>query len=78
MPLTREHKKALEALANRVRELRKEKELSQMALGRSIGKDRQSIHRLEAGVVNPGYIFLLEICEGLETEPSTLFKNLSI
>jgi DNA-binding XRE family transcriptional regulator len=44
MPLTREHKKALEVLAKRVRELRKEKGLSQMALGRSIGKDRQSIH----------------------------------
>lgn len=56
----------LKLLGQRIRELRIEKKLSQAKLGLRIYKDQQSIHKIESGKFNPSYIYLLEICEGLE------------
>lgn len=53
-------------LGQRIRELRITKGLSQAKLGLKIFKDQQSIHKVESGLFNPSYIYLLEICEGLE------------
>ncbi len=56
----------LKKLGQRIRELRIERGLSQAKLGLKIYKDQQSIHKIESGQFNPSYIYLLEICEGLE------------
>lgn len=53
-------------LGKRIKEIRISKGLSQAKLGIRIFKDQQSIHKVEAGEFNPTYIYLLEICEGLE------------
>lgn len=58
----------LKDLGNRIREIRKESGMSQKQLAHKIGKDKQSIQRLEVGNVNPSYIYLLEVCKGLEIE----------
>lgn len=58
----------LKDLGNRIREIRKGKGMSQKQLAHKIGKDKQSIQRLEVGNVNPSYIYLLEVCRGLEIE----------
>ncbi len=56
----------LKQLGQQIREIRIRKGLSQAKLGLKIFKDQQSIHKVESGQFNPSYIYLLEICEGLE------------
>jgi transcriptional regulator with XRE-family HTH domain len=68
----------LKWLGQRIRELRLAKNLSQAKLGLKIYKDQQSIHKIESGQFNPSYIYLLEICEGLEISIEELLKNKSI
>lgn len=65
----------LQALGKRIRELRIKKGLSQAKLGLLIFKDQQSIHKVECGQFNPTYIYLLEICEGLEISIDVLLKK---
>jgi len=55
----------LKDLGERIRTIRKDKGITQLQLAHSIGKDQQSIQRLEAGNVNPSYIYLQEIADGL-------------
>ncbi|SCW37997.1 helix-turn-helix domain-containing protein [Mucilaginibacter sp. NFR10] len=55
----------LKDLGERIREIRKDKGITQLQLAHSIGKDQQSIQRLEAGNINPSYIYLQEIADGL-------------
>ncbi len=65
----------LKLLGERIRALRIEKGLSQAKLGLKIFKDQQSIHKVEAGQFNPSYIYLLEICDGLEITIDELLKK---
>lgn len=65
----------LKNLGARIREVRKEKGISQKDLAHSIGKDQQSIQRLEAGNINPTYFYLCEIAEGLKTDIELLVKT---
>lgn len=58
-------KEELIKLGNRVKYLREKFGMSQVELANSIGKDQPSINRLEKGNINPSYIYLLEICNGL-------------
>jgi len=58
----------LKQLGERVREIRTQKGLTQTELANKIGKDHPSINKLENGKVNPSYLFLLEVCQGLEIE----------
>lgn len=62
----------LTKLGNRIRDLRISKGMSQAKLGIKIFKDQQSIHKVETGEFNPTYLYLLEICEGLEMTISEL------
>ena len=62
-------------LGARIRQLRKEKGLSQVELAHSLGKDQQSIQRLEAGRINPSYYYLYEIANGLKIDLEELFKK---
>ncbi len=66
----------LKLLGKRIRELRLDKGLSQAQLGMKIFKDQQSIHKVESGQFNPSYIYLLEICEGLEISIEKLLQKI--
>lgn len=65
----------LKNLGERVRALRKEKGLTQKELAHSIGKDYQSIQRLELGKVNPSFLYLLEVANGLDIDIKDLITT---
>lgn len=65
----------LEELGKKVRARRKALKLTQAQLAHKIDKDRESISRLERGGVNPSYLYLLELCSGLETTLADLVSN---
>jgi putative transcriptional regulator len=50
----------LKNLGARIRKIRNKKGISQKQLAHSIGKDQQSVQRLEAGNINPTYYYLYE------------------
>ena len=56
----------LKLLGEKIRKVRLSKNLTQAELANQIGKDQQSIQRLESGKVNPSFLYLLEISKGLE------------
>ena len=62
-------------LGKRIREVRTEKGLTQLQLAHAIGKDQQSVQRLETGNVNPTIFYLLEIVKGLGVTLEVLFKD---
>ncbi len=61
-------------LGNRIRELRINQNLTQMDLAARIGKDYQSLQRIESGVTNPTVQYLTEIAEGLNVSIQDLFE----
>ena len=65
----------LEKLAGRIRNLRIERGLTQEALAHKIGRDQQTIQRLEAARTNPTTTFLHEIAEALEVGVCELFTE---
>lgn len=67
-------KEILINLGIRVKEIRLLKGLTQTELAYKIGKDHPSINKLENGKVNPSYIFLLEVAEGLEIDIKDFFE----
>lgn len=62
-------------LGNRIKELRLQKGISQVELANRIGKDQPSLNRVEKGNINPSYLYLLEICDGIGIEMSDLFSE---
>lgn len=64
----------LKELGERIRAARVRKGLTQSKLANMIGKDQPSLNRVERGKVNPTYVYLLEICEGLEINITELFQ----
>ena len=66
----------LKLLGQRIRELRIAKGLSQAKLGLKIFKDQQSIHKIESGQFNASYIYLLEICDGLDITIEELVREI--
>ena len=75
-PINKQQEKLLKKLADRVRTIREEKGMTLQEVAHEIGKDRQSIHRLEKGEFNPSFIYLTEVCKGLGIELSDLVKDL--
>lgn len=69
-----ENNPELIAIGKRVKELRISKGLTQFDLAAKIGKNASSIGRLETGRINPSYLYLLELCEGLEISISELLR----
>jgi putative transcriptional regulator len=61
-------------LGQKIRTIRMSKNMTQIELANKIGKDHPSINKLEKGKVNPSYIFLQEVAEGLELEINDLIK----
>jgi putative transcriptional regulator len=68
--------KLLRKLGARIKQIRQEKGITQAELANSIGKDQQSLQRLEKGNINPSFYYLLEIAIGLEVDLSELLKGL--
>lgn len=64
----------LRDLGKRIGDVRRQKGISQAQLAHSIGKDQQSIQRLEAGNINPSYYYLHEIAAGLGSTVAELLS----
>lgn len=62
----------LNKLGDRIRKIRKEKGITQVELANSIGKDQQSVQRLEAGNINPSFYYLYEVANGLNVSLNEL------
>lgn len=75
MPLTKKEQKLIEAVTKRIRELRIMRGMTQADLAHEIGKDRQSLQRLESGHVNPSIVSLYHIAKGLDVKLSELFEG---
>jgi transcriptional regulator with XRE-family HTH domain len=73
-PLSKADKKELIKLGERVKAIRDGKGMSLEDVAKKIGKDRQSIHKLEKGDFNPTYIYLQNICKGLDIEMTELLR----
>lgn len=69
-PLSKADKKELKKLGERFKAIREEKGLTQTDVAFAIGKDKQSIYRLEKGSFNPSYLYMKQVCEGLGVELS--------
>jgi len=77
MPANKAQKGQLKALGERVKSLRNERGLTLKDLAFAIGKEPQSIHRLEVGGINPTYLYLLDVCIGLDIDITELLDNLA-
>lgn len=62
----------LKNLGKRIKAIRLEKNLTQAELAARVNKDQQSIQRLEAGRINPSYLYLCEIFWGMEVKLNEL------
>jgi len=58
--------KLLKLLGARIKELRRNKGVTQKELALRIGKDTQAIERLERGGTNPTFYFLYQVSIGLD------------
>jgi len=68
--------KFLKKLGSRIREMRKQKKMPMVELGRLTNKNSRSILRLEKGEINCSLYYLCEIAEGLDTDIATIVKDL--
>lgn len=75
LPISKSDRKELMKLGERFKAIREEKGMSLQDVAHAIGKDRQSIHRLEKGLVNPSYLYLKQVCEGLGVEMDEVFRG---
>lgn len=73
-PLTKSQERDLKKLGEKVRSIREGKGMTLEEVAQKVGKDRQSIHRLEKGSFNPSYIYLMEVCKGLGITLTELFE----
>ena len=67
--------KQLKQLGANFKKVRKQKGMTQIQLAAIVDKDQQSIQRFEKGRVNPTYIYLLELCIGLEISLSDILET---
>ncbi|MFN4233516.1 MAG: helix-turn-helix domain-containing protein [Bacteroidia bacterium] len=66
-------KDVLNHIGNRIKELRKQKKLTQRDLAFACNKDPQSIERVENGKSNPTIFYLYELSKALEILLKDLF-----
>lgn len=69
-------KPQLKKLGKAIKKIRKKKGYTQSELSALLDKDQQSIQRVEVGRINPSYLYLLEIAEGLDIKLSSLLKSI--
>ncbi|MBE7074130.1 MAG: helix-turn-helix transcriptional regulator [Clostridiales bacterium] len=60
-------------LKNKVRQLRKEKNLSQEDLAKTVGTTRQTIISIEKGIFNPSVKLAILLCIALDVDFEHLF-----
>lgn len=77
MPISKTQEKRLKTLGEKVKAIRLERGLTLKELAFSIGKDPQSIHRLEVGGINPSFLYLIDICKGLNITIEELLDGMS-
>ncbi|MCZ2223733.1 MAG: helix-turn-helix domain-containing protein [Chitinophagales bacterium] len=75
MGFSKTDKEKLKILGKRLKTIRNEKGLTLKELGYKTDKEPQSISRVEMGDINPTYLYLLVICEGLEINISELLNE---
>lgn len=63
-----------EGLANRLRELRAERELTQAALAELVGVSRKTVNTVENGVFVPSTTLALKLARALGCSVETLFS----
>jgi putative transcriptional regulator len=56
----------LKQLGEHIRDVRLKKNITQFDLASNIGKDRQSVQRVESGDINASVYYLYELAEGLD------------
>jgi putative transcriptional regulator len=76
-PVNAVQRNLLKRLGKKVNAVRKQKKLTLEDVAHRVGKDKQSIHRLEKGDFNPSYLYLIEICKGLEMDITDLLDQKS-
>jgi transcriptional regulator with XRE-family HTH domain len=76
MPVDKIQRAQLKKLGQRLKKIRLEKGLTLKELGFKINKDPQSISRVEQGDINPTYLYLLTLTEGLEISLEELIMRL--
>ena len=60
------------SFGNHVKELRLQKNLTQIDVSSRMNKDQQSLQRVESGNVSPSLYYLFELAEGLDISISEL------
>lgn len=75
MPISKFDKIKLTELGIKIKSIRMEKGLTFKELGYRTDKDPQSISRVEMGDINPSYLYLLKLCEGLEISLNELIEK---
>lgn len=75
MGFSKTDKEKLKILGKHLKAIRNEKGLTLKELGYKTDKEPQSISRVEMGDINPTYLYLLVICEGLEINISELLNE---
>ncbi|MCG3673265.1 helix-turn-helix transcriptional regulator [Aliarcobacter butzleri] len=70
--------KDLKKLAEKIKETRLSKNLTQEELAHKCNFDRTYISMLERAKRNPSYLNLLKLCEGLEIQICELLKDKEI
>lgn len=65
-------------IGQRLREIRKNKNVSQTELANLIGKDRQYVYKIEKGKVNPSISTIGLISYALQIELSEIFKDINL
>lgn len=73
-----EKEQLLLRLGAKIKALRNEKKISQVQLAHLIGKDQQSIQRLEAGKINPSIYYLYEISLGLNISLDLIISDITL
>lgn len=76
MSISKAQRQRLKLLGKRVKEIREAKSLTLRDVAHAVGKDPQSVHRVEMGEVNPSYLYLMELCKGLDIDIIELLRNL--
>ena len=75
MGISKTQQEQLKILGNRLKTIRNAKGLTLKQLGYLIDKDPQSISRVEMGDINPTYLYLLDMCKGLEIDVVEVLKD---
>ncbi len=75
MSIDESQKEKLKDLGQRLKNIRIARGLTLKQLGYLIDKDPQSVSRVEMGDINPTYLYLLDLCKGLEVDFLEIFKD---